>query len=120
MKLCLMLLALVSNLAFAVEIEGSEYSQRHNSIIERAITNNCGPFWDLVLVSSEEEVTQVDQGIRDVKYWTVISATRRIDQGVRDMYKVTVVSEYFDTYDHAEKDWGIFSVKSVRCELTNN
>ncbi len=118
MKFCLMLLTLITNLAFAVEIEGSDYSKRHNTVLDRAIINKCGHFWDYVLVSSEEEVTQIDQGIRDVKFTTVLSAVRKIDQGIWDNYKITIVSDYADTYDHNEKDWGIYTVTSVRCELT--
>jgi hypothetical protein len=117
MKLVLVLLALVANVSSAVEISGSDYAGRHVRAIDRAIINNCGYFWDYVLVSSEAEVTQVDQGIRDVKYFSVISAVRRIDQGIWDNYKITVVSGYADMYDHAEKDWGVYTVKSVRCEL---
>jgi hypothetical protein len=42
MKFCLVLLAFITNLAFAVEIEGSDYSKRHHTALDRAIINQCG------------------------------------------------------------------------------
>ncbi len=119
MKLMIMMLALITNLAFAVEIEGSDYSKRHIKALDRAIINNCGYLFDYVLVSSEEEVIQIDQGTRDVKYRTILSAVRRIDQGISDNYRISILSEYADHYDHVEKDWGSYSVQYVRCDLVD-
>ena len=110
----LSLLVAQSSLAAIIN---SNYQSRHQQIIEKAIQTNCGFFRDLTQVSSKAKVIQIDQGIQDVQYTTVFSGVQRIDQGVFDTYKIIVESEYSDHYDHEARDWGHFSVTSVKCEL---
>jgi hypothetical protein len=107
---------LVSQVSFAAIIN-STYAVRHQQVIKQAIERNCGFLGDLTQVSSKEKVIQIDQGIRDVHYTTVLSGFQLIDQGVFDDYRITIKSEYADHYDHDARDWGHFSVTSVKCEL---
>lgn len=109
-----MILASVSSFA---SIRDSKYEARHIKAIKSAILENCGHLGELVEVSSKEEVIRIDQGIRDVRYSTVISGVLKIDQGIFDFYRITVSSYYSDSYDHQNRDWGSYSVESVKCEL---
>lgn len=103
-------------IAFA-KITDSNYEARHLKLIDQAIKVECGYFYKIKQIDSKEEIIQVDQGIRDVIYTTKLEGTDRIDQGVFDLYEISVVSEYADMYDHASRDWGVYSVKSVQCEM---
>lgn len=112
MKIILTALLLLSHTAFA-----SGYEARHLEIIKKAIFTNCGHMSDLTQISSSETVIIVDQGIRDVEYVTQFSGVQRIDQGVFDVYKITVNSSFADMYDHSSRNWGVYSVETVKCEL---
>lgn len=113
-KSFLMLALLISQSSFAA-ISQSKLEDRHQGLIEEAITNNCGNFRELTQVSSTEEVIVIDQGIRDSRFVTVLSGLQRLDQNIFDQYTITVVSEYADMYDHETKNWGAYSVSSVKC-----
>lgn len=117
MKYVIATVALISSLNVFAGITNSNYEQRHLNVIEKAIVQECGSFYRMSQLTSTEEVIQVDQGIRDVIFTTTIEAIDRIDQGVFDEYEVTVVSEFADMYDHANQDWGVYSVKSVTCKM---
>lgn len=117
MKKTLLILALtITNTSFAA-IDNSKYEDRHQTTIEEAISKNCGNFRDLVQLESTEEVIVVDQGIRDVKFKTVLSGLQRLDQNIFDRYTITVESNYADMYDHQSKEWGSYSVDSVFCQM---
>jgi len=105
-----------SNLTFA-SIANSSLEKKHQDVIEKAIEKNCGFFRDLTEVRSEATVIRVDQGIIDVKYSTVFTGLQRMDQNIFDTYIITVESDYADTYDHASKDWGIYSASNVTCTM---
>lgn len=117
MKLFTLSLATLFSIS-AFAIENSKLSPRHQAAIKNAISNQCS----FRLASFKELITEstpirVDQGILDYEYVTTLIATDRIDQGIRDHYKVTVYSNYYDSYDHEAKDWGIYQVESVKCEF---
>lgn len=117
MKKTLLVLALtISSVSFAA-IPDSKYEDRHQVTIEKAISSSCGNFRDLTQVSSSEEIIVVDQGIRDVKYKTILTGLQRLDQNIFDRYTITVESNYADMYDHEAKEWGAYSVDSVFCQM---
>ena len=116
MKTTIALVTLLLTQTSFATIINSKYEPRHLSEISRAIIEECGHFYKIEQLESKEEVIQVDQGIRDVIYTTKFEATDRIDQGVFDLYSITVVSEFADMYDHANRNWGVYSVKSVQCD----
>jgi hypothetical protein len=115
-KILLVLSLVISNISFAA-IANSKYEARHQSLILEAIGTNCGNLRELNQIEATEDVVVVDQGIRDVKFTTVLTGLYKIDQNVFDQYKITVESNYADMYDHSAKDWGVFSVSSVNCVM---
>ncbi|MEQ1722452.1 MAG: hypothetical protein ABL930_04700 [Pseudobdellovibrio sp.] len=106
---------LVSQMTFSA-IKFSNYEQRHQDMIETAIYKNCGVSGVIIQLSSDEEVKNVDQGIRDVNYTTEIMVRVGVDQYQYDQYPVTVKSSYADMYDHGTKNWGAYSVDKVICQ----
>lgn len=117
MKSLFLILALTSTKLSFASIADSKYEERHQLTIEKAITSGCGHFRDLVQVASSEEVIEVDQGIHDVKFKTILSGLQRLDQNIFDRYTITVESQYADMYDHESKNWGVYSVDSVFCQM---
>lgn len=117
MKNAIMGLTLVISLSAQAEILSSAYEINHVDAIEAKITEECGFFRDLKVVSSSEEVIVVDQGIRDVKYTTVLNGLKRMDQNIFDEYQIVVESEYTDMYDHVNQNWGAYFVNSVKCQM---
>ena len=115
-KLLIGFIALTSVSAFA-SLSNTGYEARHITVVEKALEKNCGTFKNLELVAKSEEVIRVDQGIRDVYYTTVLTGDKRLDQNTFDTYEITIKSEYADMYDHTNKDWGVYSVTSVSCDL---
>lgn len=117
MKKTLLILALtMTSTAFAA-IPNSKYEDRHQVAIEKAISKNCGNFRDLVQVGSTEEVIMIDNGIRDIKYKTILTGLQRLDQNIFDSYTISVESNYADMYDHEAREWGAYSVDSVFCQM---
>ena len=117
MKNAIMGLTLLISLSAQAGILSSTYEINHVNAIEAKITEKCGSFRDLKVVSSSEEVIVVDQGIRDVKYTTVLSGLQRMDQNIFDEYQIVVESEYADMYDHVNQTWGAYFVNSVTCQM---
>ncbi len=115
MKLFFVFLMLSTSL-FA-GIPGSSFEKRHQDLIVKAIDSQCGILRNLEQLSSEQKIIVIDQGIQDVEYSTVLRGFMLLDQGVFDSYIVTVKSEFGDFYDHDARDWGHYSVSSVRCEV---
>lgn len=103
----------LANAGYAA-IADSNYDLRHQAAIESAITT-CGYNGAVTQLSSEEEVVNVDQGIQDVFYTTVLSVKVPVDQYMFDEYRVVVRSEFADMYDHSAADWGVYSVTSINC-----
>lgn len=100
------------------EISRSAYDVRHQTMLEQAIFNACGTgYGHLTQLSTTETEHHVDQGIIDLYFTTELEMTVKIDQGIRDNYKITVQSAKYSAYDHNAKDWGIYAVESVVCEL---
>lgn len=117
MKAMFAAIMILTSLSSFASIRDSKYDARHIKAIKSAIQEKCGNIRDLAEVSSSEQVIRIDQGIRDVRYTTVISGVQRIDQGIFDYYRITVSSYYADSYDHEARDWGSYSVESLKCEL---
>lgn len=109
-----MILISFSSLA---SIRDSKYDARHIKAIKSAILAKCGHMSNLAEVSSSEEIIRIDQGIRDIRFTTVITGVQKIDQGIFDNYRITISSYYSDSYDHSDRDWGSYSVESLKCEL---
>ena len=116
MKNGMMGLALLMSLTAQAEILSTKYEVNHVRAIESKIVEKCGYFKDLKEISSTEEVIVVDQGIRDVKYTTVLTGLQRLDQNIFDEYQIVVESEYADMYDHVNQTWGAYFVNSVSCQ----
>lgn len=114
--LALTLATLISMSAFA--IENSQLEERHQETIKKAVIEKCSfRRAKFIEIKSEATPIRVDQGILDFNYVTKLKVEDRIDQGIKDDYLVTIESHYYDSYDHDEKDWGIYRVSSVQCEL---
>lgn len=112
-KLLIVLTLTLSQVSFAA-ITGSSLEKRHANLVEKAINDNCGFFMTLNEVSTKKETIRVDQGITDAKFVTTINGVQKFDQFF-DKYQITVESEYYDSYDHDAKDWGIYQVSAVKC-----
>lgn len=106
MKKMLMVFSIVFAQVSVASIADSNYETRHLNLIEASIVNNCGNFRNLTQVDSKEEIIKVDQGIRDVKFKTTFTGTKRLDQVFFDEYEIIVESEYSDMYDHSSQNWG--------------
>lgn len=48
---------------------------------------------------------------------TILTGKQRMDQNIYDTFTISVESLYSDMYDHTNKDWGVYSVESVKCEM---
>ena len=112
-SISILMVLLLSNTGFAA-ISESAYDLRHQSLIEQAVLT-CGYNGVVTQLSSEEVVVNIDQGIRDVYYTTVLSVKVGIDQYMYDEYRVSVKSEFADMYDHSAADWGVYSITSTNC-----
>lgn len=117
MKNFLLVLSVLGAQASFASISASSLEARHQAVIEKAIEANCGFFRDLTEVASSSTVIQVDNGIRDVKYSTLLTGLQRMDQNIFDRYAIAVESEYSDMYDHSTQNWGVYSVSNVSCVM---
>jgi VIT1/CCC1 family predicted Fe2+/Mn2+ transporter len=115
-KMLLLTSLLLSQVSFAA-ISESKLELRHQALIENAIDANCGSFRELTEVNTSEVVIQIDQGIRDIKYTTVLTGLQRMDQNIFDRFAIIVESEYADMYDHSTQNWGAYSVTKVSCRM---
>lgn len=118
MKLIMMVLTLILVQTAFAQIENSNYEKRHQVLIENSVRNKCSVrMGNLTQLSSVEETVQVDQGVRDTYFSTVLQGFYRIDQGQYDEYEITVRSVRFEAYDHDAQSWGQYSVDSVQCVM---
>lgn len=102
----------------ALAINNSSLEPRHQAAIEAAVKKQCDmKKLSLTEIESEATPNRIDQGILDYEYVTVLEGKNQFDQGQFDYYRVTVESYYSDSYDHDARDWGSYSVSSVKCEL---
>lgn len=113
-KAVLTLSLLFTQLSFGA-IENSTLNKKHQDLIEKAILNNCGNVIALAQLSSKGEETRIDQGIVDIDYVSILTGKVKFEQVIYDNYTITVESSYSDVYDHSNKDWGVYTVKSVSC-----
>lgn len=119
MKKMLTVLSLLVTQASFAAISNSTLEARQADLIEASITEQCGYFRDLTEVSTSKTIISVDQGIKDIKFVSVFEGLQRMDQNIFDKFEIVVESEYSDMYDHASKDWGVYSVSSVKCTMNN-
>lgn len=117
MKMSLIALSLLFAQASLAEIKDSQYEVRHQNLLETEILKNCGQMRDLNQISSIQQVIQIDNGIQDIKFKTVLSGLLRLDQNIFDKYIITVHSEYSDMYDHSSGEWGVYSLNDISCVM---
>lgn len=120
MKMMMLSFALIMSQASMAAIANSDYEIRHNDLIENAIRTECIQMDKLELISSSKEVIRVDQGIIDAKYSTQLQGKLRVDQNSFEYFDITVKTSYSDSYDHASKEHGVYSVDSVECSVSQN
>ncbi|MDD0852850.1 hypothetical protein HBN50_07075 [Halobacteriovorax sp. GB3] len=118
MKKMMTLALLISTSAFAT-VKNSSYAALHNKALVEAITNECNEMKDLTIVTTKEEIDQVDQGITDYYYTTVLTGKQRYDQNIFDKYTITVESSYLDGYDRSTGESGTYFVNSVKCSMND-
>lgn len=113
-----MIVAICLGQSAYAEISNSSYDQRHQAMLEVAIFSACEvAHGRMEQVASQQIERRVDSGVTDVYFSTEIRLSVKVDQGVFDHYKVITRSIKSSAYDHDAKDWGIYSIESVRCEL---
>ena len=117
MKFLSFFLASIITLSVSAKIQHAELETRHADLVEKSLTKACGNFRNLEVLSVETEIIRVDQGITDRNYKITLTGEQRMDQNIFDTYVISVESSYYDMYDHENKDWGAYSVKSVKCEM---
>ena len=117
MKTLLALSILILSQTSQAALINSVFEVRHSNSIESAIESSCGSFRDLTIVDSKQETINIDNGIKDIKYTTILTGLQRLDQNIFDSYKITVESTYSDMYDHQSQNWGFYSVDSVSCTM---
>jgi hypothetical protein len=105
------------SLLFSLSSLANTLGPRHSKMIEKAISSECGAMFRLDLIKTKSTVLMNDNGNRVVGFVSKFDGVRRIDQGVFDYLEITVESTYADGYDHSARDWGLYAVDSVRCEL---
>lgn len=115
MKFSFMILSSLFALSVSANLQNANYEDRHNKLIEKRIDSECGYMKDLELVNFSVKTIRIDQGITDREYTTILTGKQRMDQNIFDTYEIIVESTYSDMYDHANKDWGVYSVESVKC-----
>lgn len=116
MKKAIVLSVLVVSQLVSAQIKNSQKEARHQSVVLAAIEQNCGTMNDLVEVAQKSHAVKVDQGITDIVYSTVLTATSPVDQLMTVNYEISVASKYTDAFDHATGEYGIYSVESVFCK----
>ena len=115
MKTVLLTIALLTSHVTFATIKNSNNEPRHQALIEAAIQDKCGSFYDLTQYSQTETSVRIDNGIVDIKFTTVMYGKSALDQYAFDEYKLTVDSEKSDMYDHSSGNWGAYSITSVSC-----
>ncbi len=115
MKIAFLTIALLTSQVTFATIKNSNNEARHQALIEAAIQDKCGSFYDITQYSQTETAVRIDNGIVDVKFVTVMYGKSRLDQYIFDEYKLTVESEKSDMYDHATGNWGAYSITAVSC-----
>lgn len=115
MKFSLIFLVSFYALTVSANIQHNELEQRHATLIKTSLDEACGLFRNLEIVSVSVKDIHVDQGITDKNFTTILTGEQKMDQNIFDTYIIEVQSSYSDMYDHSNKDWGVFSVESVKC-----
>lgn len=115
MKKTLIIAALIVSQNLFAEVLQSNYDKNHLAAIEQEIDSQCGRFSSLTQLDNSEKLIQIDNGIVDTEYTTVLSGYKRLDQNIFDLYTITVQSKKYDMYDHKTQTWGSYSVESVTC-----
>ncbi len=115
MKFIAIIALFVISTSAHAKIRGSYLEPHQQEIVAQAIQERCGFAGTMTQVSHEDSVEYIDQGISDIYMTSVIKVKVAIDQYNTETYKVSVKSALISAYDHKNKEWGIFSIKSVNC-----
>lgn len=120
MKKSLFVLAavLISQLAFSANltIPKSQLDPRLQTLIKKSleITSRESVLKE---ISAEIKNIIVDNGITDQEITSSYLVSSRVDQMIYDTYLCVVKSHYSDSYDHNEKNWGVYTIVSQVCKL---
>jgi hypothetical protein len=107
MKAFIVSLLAVFSFSAMAEISNSELNPRHQKVIRTALVEKCDvPNAWLIQVSNQTTAHRVDNGITDYTFETEIEVE---GNGV-----VTVLSAYYDGFNHAEQNWGTYTVESIQ------
>ncbi len=115
MKMLAVLFVLASAVFANAQIKNSTLEARHQQLIIEAVAAQCFNTRELTEVQTMKEEYQIDQGIVDITFTTILNYTSRVDNGLFDAYQAEVVSKYHTQYDHSARQWGAYSVESVKC-----
>ena len=116
MKAIILTALIIFGINSQAAILNSDLDLVHQTKIQESVEKNCFLKGDLTQLSSTVKVDVVDQGVRDFYYTTTFETFDKYDQVYSDKYIVTVNSVKWDMYDHETKNWGSYSVESVKCE----
>ncbi len=109
MKLISIVLMTLFTLSSEAKIINSAYESDHQAVIEKALYTECGFHPTAVTqISSQVNVEEIDQGVRDTYYTTILEVKIKIDQNFYDVYTVQVNS--MSTYS-------FYEVRSIKCQL---
>lgn len=102
--------------ANTIYIQDSTYVERHQKLVYLAALESCKVNGGMAKqISSSEEIEQIDSGIFDSIFNTILELTVQIDNGVWDTYIVDIKSRKSDMYDHNYKDWWAYGIEETKC-----
>ncbi len=110
---------LVSSFAVAA-IKSSTFLSHEQTMIEQAVTNQCGRSGIVTEISTQVETVNVDNGINDDYFTTQLEIEARMEQNMSEILSVEVKSARYSGYDHTNKVWGNFEVISVDCNANKS
>jgi hypothetical protein len=109
MKLLLIVLMSLFAISLQAKIIDSDYEAGHQGVIEKALYTSCGYHPSSVTqISSTTYVDEIDQGVRDTYYTTILEVKIKIDQNFYDVHNVEVKSMSI---------YSFYEVRSVQCQL---
>lgn len=116
MKAFALILILSISQIVSAEILHSNYEARHQELIEKAIAKEC--YLRIAKATQTENTVvtrKIDNGITDRTYTTSILVLAGVDEYHSEDWSVVITTQYADMYDHENKNWGVYSVESVKC-----
>lgn len=119
-KIFVLLFVFLSGFSFLRDgAYGYELEKRHLSFVIEEVQKACGKIdkSQFQIVSHEKEIQKIDQGQWDAIYRTQLLYNVKVDQGVFDRVLVRLMVQYYDYYDHDKKDWGVYELLDIECEI---